>query len=117
MNPLKPHIMEKDIEEKKVVKREVTTLEIAYNTKEELISLSRSDDFVSFIINDSYKTIKKAIKDNLQKVELFNILNLSIIVELKRENFEKVLNKIIQHYVEYEEYEKCIIIKKLIKKI
>jgi hypothetical protein len=117
MNPLNSQIMEKDTEKKEVIKREVTTLEIAYHKREELLKLSNSDEFVDFIIDDSYKTIKKAIADGLEKVELFNILNLSIIIELERKNFRKVLNKIIQHYIGYEEYEKCSEIQKLKKKI
>ena len=111
--------MKEDLEVKKgeIGKKEVTTIEIQYYSKDELQKLSTSEDFIDFIIEDSYKTIKNAIKQNVEKVELFNILNLSLIVELEKKNFKKVLNRIIKHYIRYEEYEKCNEIKNIIEKL
>lgn len=99
------------------LKKEVTKIEIAYYSKDELKQLSNQEEFVTFIIEDSYKTIKDAINDKLEEVELFNILNLSIVVELHSKNYRKVLKRIMGHYVDCENYEKCSEIKKLIKKI
>ena len=109
--------MKEKIVEKELKSKEVTSIEISYYSKDELKKLSNEEEFVTFIIQDSYKTIKSAISDKLEKVELFNILNLSIIVELHSRNFKKVLKRIINHYIACEDYEKCSEIKKLIKKI
>ena len=52
-----------------------------------------------------------------KKVELYNVINLSIIIELKRSNFPKVLDTICDFYQNEENYEMCAKIQKLKKKI
>ncbi len=106
--------MEKEI---KTNKREITNIELVYGSKEDLIGLASKEQFVEFILEDSLSTISKAINENLENVELFNILNLSLIVELDKSNYKNVLGRIIQHYVEVEDYDKCIEIQSLINKL
>ena len=106
--------MEKEIKTKK---REITNIELIYGRKEDLVGLASKEEFVKFILEDSLSTITKAINENLEKVELFNILNLSLIVELDKSNYKNVLERIIQRYVEVEDYDKCIEIQSLIKKL
>ena len=105
--------MEKDI----TVKREVTKIEIAYRDKNDLKDLSNSKEFQSLIMEDSFKGIKEAIDKKWKKVELFNIINLSIIIEIPDIGFPSALQKISKYFEEKEEYEKCAKIKKLINKI
>lgn len=111
---IKPPIMEKEIKTKK---REITNIELIYGSKEDLVGLASKEEFVKFILEDSLSTITKAINENSEKVELFNILNLSLIVELDKSNYKNVLERIIQRYVEVEDYDKCIEIQSLIKKL
>jgi hypothetical protein len=66
--------MEKDIKSKN--KREVTHIEIAWEDKQDLIELSTTEVFYNFILEKSYDSITKAIEDNLEKVELFNVFNI-----------------------------------------
>jgi hypothetical protein len=106
--------MEKEI---KTNKREITNIELVYGSKEDLIGLASKEQFVEFILEDSLSTITKAINENLENVELFNILNLSLIVELDKSNYKNVLGRILQHYVEVEDYDKCIEIQSLINKL
>ena len=106
--------MEKDTKTKK---REVTNIELVYKSKEDLVSLASKEEFINFILEDSLKSITKAIKENLEKVELFNIFNLSLVVELDKPKYKPVLERIIQHYVAVEDYDKCIEIQTLINKL
>ena len=106
------------MENKVKIEKEITTiLEIVYNDGEDLKELATKEEFRTFILKDSLKSIEKAIKDNLNKIELFNILNLSLIIELEKSNFKSVLQNISKHYIEDENYEMCSAINKLIKKI
>lgn len=114
MNINKPPIMEKDTKTKK---REVTNIELIYDGKEDLISLASKDEFVEFVLKESLKAITKALEEGLEKVELFNILNLSLIVELTKPNFKSTLERVIAYYVEVEDYDKCIEIQSLINKL
>ena len=82
-----------------------TLLEIVYNDSEDLKKLATREEFRQFIIEDSLKTIKNVIENNLDKVELFNIFNLSLVIELEKSNYKSVLDKITEYYVKEENYE------------
>ena len=97
--------------------REVTPIEITYNTKKDLDELASSDQFKSFILKRTLEEIEFALENNLEKIEIFNIFNLSLIIELERKNFKSVLDKVMDSYVKDEDFEKCNQIKKLIDKI
>ena len=58
MNPLNSQIMEKDTEKKEVIKREVTTLEIAYHKREELVKLREE------LVKKELKKLGKLRKNN-----------------------------------------------------
>jgi hypothetical protein len=103
--------MEKDTQKK------ITNIEIVYGDKEDLIELASKEQFVKFILEDSLASITRAINENLEKVELFNILNMSLIVELDKSKYKSVLQRIINYYVQDEDYDKCIEIQSLINKL
>jgi len=111
MNPQIHLNMNKDKE------REVTPIEITYNTKKDLDELASSDQFKSFILKRTLEEIEFALENNLEKIEIFNIFNLSLIIELERKNFKSVLDKVMDSYVKDEDFEKCNQIKKLINKL
>ena len=111
MNPQINLTMNKDKE------REVTPIEITYNTKKDLDELASSDQFKSFILKRTLEEIEFALENNLEKIEIFNIFNLSLIIELERKNFKSVLNKVMDSYIKDEDFEKCNQIKKLIDKL
>ena len=102
------------MENDKTKKREVTNIELDYKNRKDIINLASKKEFVDFVLKDSLEAINE---DNLDKVELFNILNLSLVIKLEKSKFKPVLERITQYYVEREDYDKCIEIQSLIKKI
>ena len=105
--------MEKNIES---LERKTTNIEIIYNDLSDLKKIASREGFEEFILEDSLKTIEMALENDLDKVELFNIFNLSLVVELKKPNYKDVLNNIIKHYTNEENYEKCLLIQHTIDK-
>ena len=101
----------------KETKPTTTLIEIVFNDSSDLKKLASKEEFVNFIVKDSLESIENAIKYGDEKVELFNIFNLSLTVELKRSNFKSVLNNITKYYIKDEDYEMCNNIKKLIDEI
>ena len=95
-------------------KREVTCIEIIWEKKSDVLELPNTEVFTNFILEESYEAIKSALEEDLETVELFNIQNLSIVVELKKPQFSSVLEKIKEMYVDQEDYEECIKIQNLI---
>ena len=102
---------------KESVEREVPKIEIIYLDGKELDELKSKKQFAEHILENSLDSIKEAISKKWDKVELYNVVNLSILIELKRNNFEKVLRRISKLYEDRENYEKCAKIQKLISKI
>ena len=94
-----------------------TNIELIYDDNKELIKLAEKSEFIGFILKDSLKAIKRAIKYKLKKVVLFNVLNLSIMIELDKSKYKSVLSRIEQYYADLENYEERSKIKKLMDKI
>ena len=103
--------------EKKTKKKKITNIEISYSNKRELKELSNKEEFRDIIMKDSFMAIKDAIKNNYTTIELFNIVNLSIIIKLSSLYFPTALKRISNYFEENEEYEKCAEIKQLINKL
>lgn len=108
--------MEENDKMNKVSKREVINIEIDWDNEEDLIGLSDNEIFVDFILEESLKAIVDALKNNKDKAELFNVFNMSVIIELKKSQFKTVLNKITDMLIKNEEYERCSELQKLIEK-
>ena len=102
---------------KEIEEINTTLIEIVYNDSSDLKKLALKEEFRAFVIEDSFKTIKNAIENNLEKVELFNIFNLSLVIELKKSNYKKALENVTKYYIKDEDYETCNLIKKLINDI
>jgi|TARA_B110000977_G_C10722004_1_gene355575 hypothetical protein len=108
------------MEEKKDIKDndgEATYIELVWDNKQDLIDLENNETFSNFILLKSYTAILNAVENNLDKVELFNIFNMSIIIELDKSNFQVALEKILNHFISIEDYEECEKIKNVIEKI
>ena len=99
----------------KVVKREVVNIELDWDNEQDLIELGDNEVFVDFILEESLKAIVDALKNNKDKAELFNVFNMSVIIELKKSQFKTVLKKINHMLIKNEEYERCNELKKLLK--
>ena len=69
-------------------KREVAMLELSWLSQEELYDLANSEKFYSFILEESLSQIVDALENNLDKAELFNIFNMSLIVEVSKRKFK-----------------------------
>jgi len=97
-------------------KREVANIELNWDSREDLLSLVNNKKFYSFILEESLQQIVNALENNLEKAELFNIFNMSVVVEVKKSKFKSILSEIEKHLIENEEYERCSELKKLITK-
>ena len=106
----------KDINTEGIEKREVTHIELTWDNVEDLDGLSSNNDFRPFILEESFKAITHALNTNLDKAELFNIFNMSVIIEINPSQFKTVLKKINCLFLENEDYEGCNELKLLIKK-
>jgi len=96
---------------------QITNIELYYDEVEDITEVLESSDLKSFLLEKSYENIKKGVEQNLDKVELFNILNLALVVEVDRSQFKHILKNVLPHYESTEDYEKCAQVKSLIEKL
>ena len=61
--------------------------------------------------------VKEALKNNWKTVELFNIVNLSIIIKISSLYYPSALKKISNYFEDEEEYEKCAEIKNILNSL
>ncbi len=102
---------------RKKKEREILSLEILYDHKEELNELIENLDFHQLLLDESIKVIEESLKIKENEVKLFSITNLDCFILLKKSNFTKVIDQTIKFYESKEDYNKCAELIKLKGKV
>ena len=102
---------------KKQKERDILSIEILYDDKEELNELISSSDFNRLMFEEAIITIKNAINKQREIARMFYIPNLDCSVLLEQHNFKKVIDTAIKFYEQQEEYSKCAELVTLKKKV
>jgi len=87
--------------------RDVLSIEIQYDEKEELEALIESEDFHKLLLDEAISTIEHALTKNRKSARVCYVPNLECSVVLEKRNFTKVLNTAIKFYEHQEDYAKC----------
>ena len=102
---------------RKKKEREILSLEILYDHKEELDELVESKDFHQLLLDEAIEVIKESLTKEINEVKLYSITNLDCFLILQRSNFSKVISKAIKLYEAEEDYDKCAELVKLKEKV
>jgi hypothetical protein len=97
--------------------RDVLSIEILYDYKDELEDLSKSEDFNQLLLDEAITTIKNALNKNRKSTRVFYVPNLECSVVLEKRNFSKVLTTAIAFYENQEDYTQCSELVKLKKQV
>ena len=97
--------------------REILSIEILYDDKEELNELIDSNDFSRLMFEEAISTIENALSKKREVARMFYIPNIDCSVMLEQRNFQLVLDNAIKFYEQQEEYGKCAELVTLKKKI
>ena len=87
--------------------RDILSIEILYDYKEELDELLDSDDFSRLMFQEAIATIENALTKKREVARMFYIPNIDCSVMLEQRNFKLVLDNAIKFYEQQEEYDKC----------
>lgn len=96
---------------------EPVKLDLEFDFPEEIKYLATTETFVIFMYDNVLDIISKAIDQNLKKVNIIEIVNLNYVIEIDRNQYKKVLNTILKYYESLENYDKCMDIALVIKKL
>jgi hypothetical protein len=95
----------------------LTKIAIVWEEGEDITLLGDDEKFKELILTKTYKSITKAIKSGEDTIELFDVPNHGVIIEISKENYKPALQTIQSYFIDKEEYEECIKIQKLLKKL
>lgn len=97
--------------------RKPKELVINYNNETDLNELYTSDIFSNLILDETLEAIEEAIETNKTEAHIINISNYRFKITINRDQFESAINNILKKYEKEENYDKCIYLTQLIKKI
>lgn len=97
-------------------KKTPTRINVLFQTKKQLDLLADTFEFRSFTYAVVIEHIEDALKNNLDEIIIFDVFNFSLLIKIKKENYIKCLKHMLKFYEKVENFEKCILINKLIKK-
>jgi hypothetical protein len=88
-------------------------MEINYDSKEELDEFVHNGEFRILLLENSLAALKQSIRKNKSECILFDVTNLNLKVIIKKSNYKNLLNQILKHYEQIEDYPMCSEIVKL----
>ena len=88
-------------------KKEILSLEILFEYKEELDTLLEDEDFHQLILDEAFKVISEAVKNESGEAKIAYISNLGSSVLVHKNNFKEVLDTVLKFYEKKEDYDKC----------
>ena len=96
-------------------------LEIFFEDPEDLDQdlgeLFNQSDFKDKLKTELFDRLEQAIEEKRSKLVLFRLVYYGVDLSVKRSQFRRLLNKVLEIYQEEEDYLKCVEIKNLIEKI
>ena len=95
--------------EKEIKKREILSVEILYDDREDLDILTESEDFHKLLFDEVIIGIEEALETNFTQAKIIYIPNLECSVTIYRRNFK--------FYEKQEDYKKCAELVRLKNKV
>jgi hypothetical protein len=93
------------------------TIELTYSDSEDLEAIKDDKNFKGSLYEEALPVLTAAIKSKKTSIVLYKLPNLGLEVTVEKKNYKQVLEKIVTHFVEKEEYELCKEITDLISQI
>lgn len=100
-----------------IKKREILSVEILYDDKEDLDILTESKDFHKLLFDEVVTGVEEALESNTTTAKIIYIPNLECSVTIYRRNFKDAIEGVIKFYEKQEDYVKCAELVKLKKKV
>lgn len=103
--------------DKEKKKREILSVEILYDDKEDLDILTESEDFHKLLFDEVVTGIGEALETNSTTAKIIYIPNLECSVTIYRRNFKAAIEGVIKFYEKQEDYKKCAELVKLKERV
>ena len=87
------------------------------DVKNDLIEIFDTPDFKEKLKSELLERLSAAILQNRKELAIFRLVYYGVDLKVKKNQYEKLLNKVLELYQEEEDYLKCVEIKNLLDKL
>jgi hypothetical protein len=99
------------------MKRKIPIFKVSLGEGTTHEQISEHPSIRKVVIEETVFAIKDGVKKKKKSIPLFQIAGTTTYLELEKEKWQPTLEKILDQYIEEENYDKCIEIRDLIKQI
>jgi len=97
----------------KLKKRIPKTIRFNIEEKEDFEIIKESEEFMDQLFTEVVDSIEYAIENNIDKVSIFKIADYNFTISVEKNNYSKILDKVIDFYASHEDYDICQLVKTL----
>jgi hypothetical protein len=105
------------VKTKRKMRRKVPVFRVSAESGADYSILTTVPEIRKAVLDEAIYAIKDGIEKHKSSISLFEIADSSYYIELGKEKWKPILEHLIEHYVEKEEYDKCIEVRDLISKL
>jgi len=102
---------------KRKMRRKIPILRICIEPGASYSQLKEVPEIKKVVLEEVMHAIKEGINKNKPSISLFEIAYSNYYIDLKKEKWKLTLKKVLEYYIEREEYDKCAEIRDLINKL
>jgi hypothetical protein len=101
----------------KKMRRKIPMLRVSVDQGADYSQLAEIPEVRESIIKETLCAIKEGIEKNKKTISLFEVAYSDCYIELDKPKWKPTLEKALNHFIEIEDYDKCIEMRDLISKL
>jgi hypothetical protein len=101
----------------KIMRRKIPVFKVYVEQGADYSQLTEIPEIQKIVREEAIYAIKDGIEKHKSSISLFEIAQSDYYIELSKDKWKLTLEKLIEHYVESEEYDKCAEARDLISKL
>ena len=99
------------------MRRKIPVLRISVEPGAKYTQLKEIPEVRKVVIEETIYAIKEGIENKKESISLFEVAYSNCYIQLDKSKWKPTLEKLLEYYVEKEEYDKCIETRDLISKL
>jgi hypothetical protein len=102
---------------KRKMRRKIPVLRVSIEPGASYSQLKEVPDIKKVVIEEAIYAIKEGIEKNRPSISLFEVAYSDYYIDLGKDKWKPTLEKVLEYYIEREEYDKCAETRDLINKL
>ena len=102
---------------KRKMRRKVPILRVSAEPGADYSTLTELPEIQQVVLEEAIYAIKDGIEKHKSSISLFEIADSDYYIELNKDKWKPILEHLIEHYAEKEEYDTCAEVRDLISKL